>query len=88
MGNPRPSGFPLAIPTLDVAGTRLRLDKLLRVKHRIFFMRVGSRESGVGVDGNIIPETVLRFFPYSPFPIPYSRLLCIFNAQQLMTRLS
>jgi hypothetical protein len=38
-----------------------------------------------GVAGNIIPETVLRFFPYSPFPIPYSQLLCIKNAQQLMT---
>jgi hypothetical protein len=36
------------------------------------------------VAGNIIPETVLRFFPYSPFPIPYSPLLCIFNAQQLI----
>jgi hypothetical protein len=44
-------------------------------------MRVGSRESGVA--GNTIPETVLKFFPYSPFPIPYSQLLCIFNAQQL-----
>ncbi|HEY9797778.1 MAG TPA: hypothetical protein V6D30_19250 [Leptolyngbyaceae cyanobacterium] len=42
--------------------------------------------------GNIIPETVLRFFPYSLFPIPvrltltaeaYSQLLYIFNAQQL-----